>query len=61
MNPIRTYNVEAGLPTLDDARRSDGDRPRREERFGSSLLGKLLAELSGGMLRHRVGYKLVRF
>src|SRR5437773_12519729 len=38
MNPIRTYNVEAGLPTLDDARRSVIAEIKRAKREGVKVL-----------------------
>ena len=38
MNPIRTYNVEAGLPTLDDARRSVIAEIKRAKRDGVKVL-----------------------
>src|SRR5437773_10915160 len=38
MNPIRTYNVEAGLPTLDDARRSVIAEIKRAKRDGARVL-----------------------
>lgn len=36
--PIRTYNVEAGLPTLDEARRLVKDEIKRAKREGIRVL-----------------------
>jgi hypothetical protein len=38
MSTIRTYNVEAGLPTLDDARRQVIDEIKRAKREGVKVL-----------------------
>ncbi|MCX6926043.1 MAG: Smr/MutS family protein [Verrucomicrobia bacterium] len=38
MSAIQTFNVEAGLPTLDEARRTVAEQIRRAKRQGTKML-----------------------
>ncbi len=49
MSALRTYNVEAGLPTLDEARRLVIEEIKRAKREGVKVLKVIHGYSSSGM------------